>query len=156
MTLPSIPKTTHHGETTFVTFKLKKTLTNTHTLCNLIRKAMMSVDYSFSQHLSNKNLKHVTVQCIWLATNKKNVHYSSFTQTWFRGKCINKRKCITYLIWSIKKKLRLQTVYSTLLEQNTFVYVMHFNTLWRNTWVRNKLVTVGQSLLLIDTIFQVV
>lgn len=32
---------------------------------------MMSVDYSFSQHLSNKNLKHVTVQCIRLATNKK-------------------------------------------------------------------------------------
>lgn len=27
MTLPSIPKTTHHGETTFVTFKLKKTYT---------------------------------------------------------------------------------------------------------------------------------
>lgn len=55
----------------FCNIQIKKTETNTHTLWNLIRKAMMSVDYSFSQHLSNKNLKHVTVQCIWLATNKK-------------------------------------------------------------------------------------
>lgn len=59
-------KNCHHSKTTFVTQSWNsKTKTNAHiVLCNSIRNAMISVDNRFFfQHLSNKILKYVTVQC---------------------------------------------------------------------------------------------